>query len=132
MRALPECQIFFLIAPRPRPAIGSTMAMWLGSAEKQALMTHRSIRAAVRKPCRARANRPLRRPGAGGAGLGGGSKRRLRLRARVRGDHAADSVRTLAFRRIAPWRDGVLVEGGAGTGEATWLVQLERLPAARP
>lgn len=57
---------------------------------------------------------------------------RLDGEGRVRGDHTADSLRTLAFRRIAPWRDGVLVEGGAGTGEATWLVQLERLPAARP
>ncbi len=57
---------------------------------------------------------------------------RLDGEGRVLGDFAADSLQTLAFRRIAPWREGVLIEGGAGIGSPTWLILLERFPPARP
>ncbi len=51
---------------------------------------------------------------------------------RVLGDYAADSLQRLAFRRIAPWREGAIIEGGAGAGHPTWLILLERFPPARP
>jgi hypothetical protein len=56
---------------------------------------------------------------------------RLDGEGRVLGDYAADLLHTLAFRRVAPWRDGVMIEGGAGAGTPTWLILLERFPPAR-
>lgn len=57
---------------------------------------------------------------------------RLDGEGRVRGEYAADSLQVLAFRRIAAWREGAIVEGGVGIGEPTWLVLIERFPPARP
>ena len=57
---------------------------------------------------------------------------RLDGEGRVLGDYAADSLQTLAFRRVAPWREGVIIEGGVGIGNPTWLILLERFPPARP
>ena len=65
MRALSECQIFFLIASRAPLWTNGEALMWYGSPANQALMPHRSNRDAVRRTRRRECAHPLRRPGAG-------------------------------------------------------------------